>query len=233
MYMPNLGGLEATELLRKEGVSIPIVVLTASAMTSDIERCRGAGCDAHVSKPIDRQSLFQTLRRYLPSDALPVSGHQGDNQRELPAIGANETSAEHNHQFESSNELSENAPIDMGKLNVKLGGDEELSRAVIDAFMSDSYQRVALLEEAVGQDSREDIRFISHALKGSAATICAARLADAANRLETAAAKSRLGDSKELFAGIRDEFEKIKSFLERRGWIGEDVSERVLSNMTA
>ncbi|MCU0712736.1 MAG: PAS domain S-box protein [Pirellula sp.] len=60
MQMPELDGYSATRLLRSKGYQRPIIALTANAMLSDVRTSIDAGCDEHVSKPIDRQHLIQT-----------------------------------------------------------------------------------------------------------------------------------------------------------------------------
>lgn len=63
--MPVLDGFEATRLIReaekKSGKHIPIVALTAYAMAGDKQKCLDAGMDGYVSKPIDRQKLFEAI----------------------------------------------------------------------------------------------------------------------------------------------------------------------------
>lgn len=65
MQMPIMDGLEATRQLRAKGLTLPIVALTANAMTSDMERCRVAGCTDFLSKPVQRERFFDVVQRYL------------------------------------------------------------------------------------------------------------------------------------------------------------------------
>ena len=65
MRMPVMGGLEATKAIRAldraDAQSIPIIALTANAFDEDVQRSLQAGLNAHLSKPVDPESLFETL----------------------------------------------------------------------------------------------------------------------------------------------------------------------------
>ncbi len=67
--MPVLDGFEATRLIReaekKTGQHIPIVALTAHAMAGDRQKCLDAGMDGYVSKPIDRQKLYEAIENVV------------------------------------------------------------------------------------------------------------------------------------------------------------------------
>ena len=73
LQMPELGGLEATMLIRERekstGGHIPIIAVTANAMVGDRERCLDAGMDDYVSKPIQVKELFAAIEHALSPSA--------------------------------------------------------------------------------------------------------------------------------------------------------------------
>ena len=68
--MPVLNGLEATKVLKKNGITTPIIALTAHAMEGDRELCIQAGYNDYLTKPIEREKLLQILEKYLPAKTV-------------------------------------------------------------------------------------------------------------------------------------------------------------------
>ena len=67
MQMPEMGGLEATRLIRELPAHrlTPIIAMTANAFDEDKERCLAAGMNDFVAKPVEPERLFTTLARWL------------------------------------------------------------------------------------------------------------------------------------------------------------------------
>jgi CheY-like chemotaxis protein len=79
--MPVLDGYDATREIRsleRHDQHIPIVALTAHAMQGDDLKCKAAGMDEHLTKPLDRERLQLILERYLPTGE--VAGRKAGTQ---------------------------------------------------------------------------------------------------------------------------------------------------------
>ncbi|MCY2973713.1 MAG: PAS domain S-box protein [Planctomycetota bacterium] len=65
IQMPVMDGLTSIRLLREKGCKLPILALTAHAMSSDADKSKAAGCNAHLTKPIDQRLLITTCERWI------------------------------------------------------------------------------------------------------------------------------------------------------------------------
>ena len=178
LYMPLCDGATATAKIRERevetGTRIPIIALTAHAQAGEREKCLERGMDDFVTKPVDRQTLFDTIERSFdpggqssaPATTLSEGGEAFDFAALLDACGDDEPLA-----LELVADFSRDAPA--------------LLRAVIDA------------SRAV---SSGDLVRAAHALKGVAAQVGAPRTRAAALRLETLA---RTGDLAPIPAAVQ------------------------------
>lgn len=62
LLMPNMGGMEFMKVLRRNGNTVPIVVLTADIQERTFEACQELGCAFFLNKPVKRKSLIEAVR---------------------------------------------------------------------------------------------------------------------------------------------------------------------------
>ncbi len=67
--MPEMDGLEATAAIRAldrtDAQKVPIIAMTANAFDEDVQRSLQAGMNAHLSKPVEPERLYQTLQELI------------------------------------------------------------------------------------------------------------------------------------------------------------------------
>ncbi len=71
-HMPELGGMEATRILRSEGGELPVLALTAGVSDAERQECLEAGMDCVISKPVDYLMLYDQLVSLIVKGRHPV-----------------------------------------------------------------------------------------------------------------------------------------------------------------
>jgi HPt (histidine-containing phosphotransfer) domain-containing protein len=96
-----------------------------------------------------------------------------------------------------------------------VGGDSDVVTELARLFLKDGPRRLADIQAALAAGDHESARKAAHTLKGSAASICAARTADAALRLEQFAGASDLAGARGAFAALSLEVAQLERALRR------------------
>jgi PAS domain S-box-containing protein len=86
MQMPVMDGYLAATEMRRRGISIPIIALTAHSMKGDEERCRAAGCSGYVTKPIDSDRLLNVVGEVLLAAQDARQGSASSSAGPLPLV---------------------------------------------------------------------------------------------------------------------------------------------------
>ncbi len=150
--------------------SIPIIAMTAHAMPADRERSLSSGMNDHVTKPIDPDSFYQTLMRWLPpSGTTPVP----------PAMAEPETAP-------SESPIPDDLPgIDLAAGLRKVRDNRKLFHKLLVEFHKDHREDVGKIKQALGRGDTKMVQHLAHTLKGAAGTLGANDLSKAAGVLES------------------------------------------------
>jgi hypothetical protein len=188
LQMPLMDGYAATNCLRKleQGRRrTPIIALTASAMTGQLDRCLEAGMDDLLTKPLDVRRLQAVL------DSLGMRAEHGlDDPREPHAedresveITLDEAAVV---QIVAATPLE--PPLDAAAFDELTGGEAEFERELAHTFIHTSEELLAELSRAAGDGDRGTLSRAAHSLKGASANIHARPLRALCTELETGAA---------------------------------------------
>ncbi|MBP0590860.1 response regulator [Paraburkholderia sp. LEh10] len=163
MQMPDVDGLEATRLIRAHArfAALPIIAMTANATRADRDACVAAGMNDHVGKPIDVAHLVGVLLAHVRRATPPAAQARAGAAR-------------------AAGDLLE--PKE--SIVARFGGSEDLIRKALGVFVGEMERHLDDLRSEGGQGGIGRCAAILHALKGSAGTMGASKLADAAAALE-------------------------------------------------
>ncbi|MBF0426091.1 MAG: PAS-domain containing protein [Magnetococcales bacterium] len=175
LQMPNMDGFQVARTLREEGrfQQLPIIALSAEAISGTREKCLAAGMNDHIAKPIVPEMMFATLSRWL--GALPRGAHPAlHRQREEGSIAL------------AAATLPELPGLDVAAGLRRVGGNAGLYRRLLGKFRLNQAGTLDHLRQALEQPASRDARELVHALKGVAGNVGATLLYDRTKQLEAA-----------------------------------------------
>jgi len=196
VHMPRMSGFEAAQAIRAwektTGGHVPIVALTALAMSGDRARCLQAGMDAYVTKPIRAAELFETIQKACAPSAPPA-------RPDLRLVRGR---------------LAE-TPVDQDLLFETLDNDVIAVHSIIETFRANMEDQLRDIVQAVADRDPPALRDAAHTFKGSLFSVAARPAAAAALQLETLGRNGDLRNAEEALAELERELQRLGSALEK------------------
>ena len=187
VQMPEMGGFEATAAIRTSelisGDHLPIVAMTAHAMTGDRERCLAAGMDEYVSKPIQPEELWKAI------DCV-IAGIPAQVTRDDPGLT-----------------LNREILLD------RVDGDLTFLQELIDVFVSDCPRALAAIGDAIAQRDADGLNRASHAFKGAVSNFGMGKTFEESLKLETLGSQHCFDDAEEVFNSLQSHVEQLQAAL--------------------
>ncbi|MCR5323632.1 MAG: EAL domain-containing protein [Lachnospiraceae bacterium] len=215
--MPEMDGIEVLKNIRAKNNNpnskIPVIALTANAISGAREKFIGEGFDDYITKPVDGLKLEKLLMVYLPAEKIELNvggaskaGDAADNVRKnAESKETDENGAEPSNDSSDTDLLSEYIDRETGIRNC---GSEEIFESIFKIFTDDVDNKCSNVRSALKSNDIKRYTVEVHALKSSARIVGAVKIAELAAELEAA------GDRNDL-ERINADTEKLLSMYEK------------------
>jgi len=161
LQMPIMSGYEASKEIRKIDERIPIIALTAAAMTEDKEKAKESGMDGHLSKPIDSEELYKTLMKWCRN-------YKKDEKKPKELARA-----------------KEECVLDFDFINEVADGDSEFIHKLYKMLLIGFEDRFMDLDKKLANKT-SDTKSLIHALKGVSGNVGAKLLYNVTKKIDQA-----------------------------------------------
>jgi len=172
MQMPVLDGVAATRAIRANPrfALLPIIAMTANVMAGDREKCREAGMNDHIPKPIEPDHLFEVLLRWIRPRTASAPAASGSSVS--PAVARPDSLL-----------ISGIATADGLR---RAGGNRKRYESLLSLFADSQADSVSAIRAALASNDSATAQRLAHSLRGASANLGAAALAESASAVEAA-----------------------------------------------
>lgn len=197
VQMPYMDGIEATRKIRDELklTTLPIVAMTAHAMTGDRKRCLNAGMNDYVSKPVNPATLVHTILRFLDqAQAETAKPEVAKEEPEEPSV---------------TEVVLPVQPIDRGLAARLTDNDNYLFEGMLLLFVQMAPERLEKIQTAIGRADRSVVERELRKIRAAAERIAAVSVAESAQRLLDAVEKDAPEDIQQSLQALEAQITRL------------------------
>ena len=234
IQMPVMDGYEATRAIRQDlgRTDLPILAMTAHAVSEERDKCFRMGMNDHIAKPINRKTLFLALRNWIgerdkqPDQKQHGKQHEQSKQSDdhsdhnIP-VPPRKGSAEHTKSSldqllveEEKGEAAAGVKVAEGLRRVE--GNEKLYLKLLASFCREQKDAPDQITKLLAEQDREKLRHLAHSLKGVAGNIGLPALQQSASRAEQKAGSGTAQELQESFQELTQELKNVIAYLAPR-----------------
>ena len=189
LQMPIMDGFEATRLIRKSHLDLPVIAMTANVLEQDRQRCLDLGMNDFIAKPIEVEDMYQVIARYLP--------HQKSDEDNAHNLDDTSTlSAPTNIGDSAASDAIEIEGMDVRNALLRMSSDVSLYKRQLGKFCERYKSSHEEFEFLINQRAYQELERNAHTLKGLSGTVGAVKVQAPAAQFE-ALAKQRQGATQE------------------------------------
>ncbi|MBW1899255.1 MAG: response regulator [Deltaproteobacteria bacterium] len=204
IQMPEMDGFTATEKIRSlesDWKDLPIIALTAHAMSGYREKCLKSGMNDYLSKPIKAVELIEKIGKWCLNVTNPVK----ESQR--------------NHMIDTDQDKeNENPPFLFEEALERVMGDKALLREILQQFADYLPETMNKLKVLISDGAFDDLKKEAHSLKGAAGNLSAKTIAEAAFILETACSENSVKGVSKAVLEIEKEICRFDESVSQIDW---------------
>jgi PAS domain S-box-containing protein len=214
VQMPEMDGLEATQVIRqresRSGGHVPIIAMTAQALSGDRERCLAAGMDEYLTKPIRADQMFEILESNSPNAAIPHPSLPKSDRTQRRGAASEEPAATVASPIPKTN----GGIVNWNHAMSVVGGDVPLLRDVTAACLEDFPRWLKEFDQALAEQQAPLFRRAAHSLRGACRTFGLDRLTAPTQELETLALAGNLTAAEALLNSLQPELQACQTELQ-------------------
>lgn len=223
--MPHMSGYEASQQLRARGgekvQGLPIIAMTTDNLIIEFERCKHAGINDLLSKPLNLADLQQQLEKYTTFSVVQTESvwepktHYSDS---VPEPEKNDSLNQASQKIDNGHTLDDaGSPLsyDLAVMATLKHAVGDALGSLINAFQEDMLVYLEDLEKAIANNHVTKIRVIAHTIKGSASNFGAYKLVKCSKELENRVVANNTDNAAAYAEQIQAAFEVFTADLER------------------